>query len=225
MYYDLIIVSQSKGDLIQMTEDCVASARQDGADMNVIIIETGQPYKYNVDTIIEYNGEFNYNRALNMGLKHAKGDVHILANNDLIFRSGWSQIGELMQLNGYHSASALSQSCKGFQKSDFVYTGYDISSILTGWCIFMDRYCHEIIGGFDESVSFWYSDNLYALQLQAAGIKHGLFCNVQVDHITSRTLSRLPSRMQHKYQVGEMSKYINRKRYYAERERSNKMHS
>ena len=110
MTYDLIIVSKSDSDLIQMTEQCIASACQDGADLNVIVIETGNPYKYDVDKIIEYNGEFNYNRALNIGLKYAKGDVHILANNDLIFHKGWSRIGDMMKEYGYHSASALNQS-------------------------------------------------------------------------------------------------------------------
>ena len=223
MTYDLIIVSQSKGELIQMTQNCIDSARQDGADMNVIIVETGQPYKYNVDKIIEYNGEFSYNRALNLGLKYAKGDVHILANNDLVFYPGWSQIGDLMRINGYHSASALSQSCGKYPVADLIYDGYEIGSTLTGWCIFMDRYCHETIGPLDETVAFWFSDNLYALQLQAAGIVHGLFCNIQVDHITSRTLMQLPTRLQRKYQIGEIGKFNNRKRYYVQRKQLHKI--
>lgn len=221
MSYDLIIVSQSNGDLIQVTQNCINSARKDGADLNIIVVETGNPYKYDVDKIVEYNGQFNYNRALNMGLKYVKNDIHILANNDIIFHEGWSQIGELMRLNDFHSASAYSPSCNGFKRCNLVYEGYEISSILTGWCIFMDRYCHSMIGQLDETVSFWYSDNLYALQLQQAGIRHGLFCNVQVDHITSRTLTRQPSRVQRMYQIGEMGKFINRKRYYAKRERVN----
>ena len=107
MSYDLIIVSKSEGDLIQMTEQCIASARQDNADLNIIIVETGQPYKYDVDKIIEYNGEFNYNRALNMGLKYAKGDIHILANNDLVFHKGWSRIGDLMKEYGYQDRKSV----------------------------------------------------------------------------------------------------------------------
>ena len=141
MTYDLIIVSQSKGSLIQMTEKCITSARQDNADLNVIVIETGQPYKYDAK-IIEYNGEFNYNRALNIGLKHATGDVHILANNDIIFHKGWSAIGQMMIDNGYHSASAISEGHKGFEKGNWVYEGYEIGKHLAGWCIFLDNYCH-----------------------------------------------------------------------------------
>lgn len=217
MTYDLIIVTQSSGELIQITQNCIDSARQDKADLNVIIVETGQSYKYDVDKIIEYNGEFNYNRALNLGLKYIKGDVHILANNDLIFHPGWSKIGEQMALNGYHSASVLSQSHNGYQVGDFVYQGYEIGKHLTGWCIFMDKYCHEKIGKLDESVAFWYSDNLYACQLRAARIMHGLFCNCQVDHLTSRTLTRQSSRIQRYYQIGELGKFKQREKYYAGR--------
>ena len=74
MTYDLIIISKSVDDLIGVTQTCINSARIDGADLNIIVVETGNPYKYDVDKIVSYNGEFNYNRALNMGLKYAKSD-------------------------------------------------------------------------------------------------------------------------------------------------------
>jgi glycosyltransferase involved in cell wall biosynthesis len=214
MIYDLIIVSQSKGDLIQVTQNCIDSARLDGVDLNIIVVETGQPYRYNVDKIIEYNGEFNYNHALNLGLKYAKGDVHILANNDIIFHKGWSVIGDLMKSNDYHSASAVSSGHKGYT-GNFIYEGYNIGIHLTGWCIFMDKYCLEKIGTLDESVAFWYSDNLYACQLIRAGIRHGLFCNVQVDHMTSKTLKAQNRQIQRMYQLGELGKYKLRQHYYA----------
>src|SRR5665648_551200 len=98
MTYDLIIVSQSKGELIQLTENCIKSARKDNAELNIIVVETGYPYKYDVDKIVEYNGVFNYNRALNLGLKYAKSDFQILANNDIIFHEGWSKIGDILSL-------------------------------------------------------------------------------------------------------------------------------
>jgi len=215
LIYDLIIVTQSTRDLIQMTQNCIDSARIDDADLNIIIIETGSLWDYKgVNEIIRYNGEFNYNRALNMGLQRVKGEVYILANNDLIFHEGWSQIGELMLANGYHSASVLSQSVNGFQRGNFIYEGYEVGKHITGWCIFMDRYCRETIGQLDETCSFWYSDDLYACQLKAVGITHGMFCNLQVDHITSRTLVKQNAQLQRKYQIGEMFKFKQRKKYY-----------
>lgn len=89
MTYDLIIVSQSIPTLIPVTQQCIDTARADTDDINVIVVETGEPYKYpGADIHLKYEGQFNYNRALNLGLKHVKGDVHILANNDIIFHSG-----------------------------------------------------------------------------------------------------------------------------------------
>lgn len=219
MTYDLIIVSQSKGELINITQQCIDTARCDNADLNIIVVETGSPYKYNVDKIIEYNGEFNYNRALNLGLKYAKNDIHILANNDLIFQPGWSKIGDLMKLNGYHSASCIDGRQMQYKRGDYIYEGYDIERTLTGWCLFIDNYCLKQIGKLDESVSFWYSDNLYACQIKAAGIKHGLFTGCQVDHMVSKTLKKQPSRMQRHYQIGELKIFRERLYYYAERER------
>lgn len=216
MSYDLIIVSQSTEKLIPVTQQCIDSARQDGAELNIIIVETGQPYKYDVDKIVEYNGEFNYNRALNMGLKYAKNEIHILANNDLVFHPGWSVIGDYMKANGYHSASAL-EGRQAF-KRNMVYDCDAIGNGLNGWCIFLDNYCLDKIGKLDETCSFWYSDNLYGLQLRLVGIKHGLFTNVQVDHIESRTLKKMPTRQQRHYQIGETYKFRQRESYYAERE-------
>ena len=216
MTYDLIIVTQSRADLIQMTQECINSALADTKDINAIIVESGQPYKYNnVNRFIEYNGVFNYNRALNLGLKYAKNEIQILANNDLIFKQGWSRIGEQMKSTGYHSASASSI---GQPEGNFLYESYEIGKFLNGWCIFLDRYCLEQIGQLDETCSFWYSDNLYACQIKSLGIKHALFCNCHVDHITSQTLIKQSSSIQRRYQQGELGKFKTRQRYYAERE-------
>jgi hypothetical protein len=201
MTYDLIIVSQSKGDLIKVTQNCIDSARKDGAELNIIIVETGNPYKYNVDKIVEYNGQFNYNHALNLGLKYAKSDIQVLANNDLLFHKGWSKIGDLMRLNGYLSASALSNydKQKAFKPGNVAYEGYEIGTLLTGWCIFTAKELWPLIGKLDERYQFWYSDNAYAKQLKEKKIKHALICSVRVDHICSQTLMKLDRSTQKRY--------------------------
>ena len=216
MIYDLIIVTQSSPELIPITQRCIDSAIEDTKDINVIIVETGKEHPYNnVNEFVRYEGLFNYNRALNQGLRYVKGDIYILANNDLIFYPGWSMIGELMRLNDYHSASAIGGHQKQFPIGDILYEGYYISITLNGWCIFIDRYCLDKIGSLDETCIFWFSDNLYASQIRAAGIKHALFCNCRVDHIASQTINRQTSVIQHSYQIGETRKYITRQRYYA----------
>ena len=182
MSYDLIIVSQSIGNLIKITENCIASARQDNTELNVIVVETGNPYDYDVDRIIKYEGEFNYNRALNMGLRYARSDVQILANNDIVFNKGWSKIGDIMRANDYLSACALSMDDRQrwFKRGEVAYEGYNIGYQMAGWCIFTDKRLWKIIGKLDETHKFWFSDNAYAQQLINKNIKHALsmgFCH------------------------------------------------
>ena len=194
MKYDLIIVARSTTERLKaMTQNCIDTALADGADVNVVVVETSaflHQYR-NADKVLHYFDRFNYNRCLNHGLKYACGDIHILANNDLVFTQGWSQIGPLMQANDIDSACALDSKHK-FESGDHIYLGYRIGLELAGWCIFVTRDCMNKIGALDESYEFWLSDNNYAEQLINAGMRHGLFCNIRVNHIGSTTLKTMP---------------------------------
>lgn len=206
--YDLILVARSSSDKLKMmTQNCINSAKAD----NVILIETYEPTEYEgVDNHFFYNGAFNYNHAINLGLEEAKCDIHILANNDLIFHD-YKTIGEDMINNGFGSGSAWFKGCS-FPQGELVYPGYEIAVYLTGWCIFITKETKKIIGRLDEGVDFWYSDNLYAEQLKRYGIKHGLFCNARVDHLGSQTLNTMPVNMKRYYSIGQLTKYAKRKR-------------
>lgn len=211
MTYDLIIVAKSSTPaLTQMTQNCIDSAKAD----HVILVETGtgNTNYSGVDTTIHYKGDFNYHRALNMGLDMIKGDVHILANNDLVFYD-WRSIGEDMINNGFDSASAWFDGSR-FPQGDFIYEGFAIAEHLTGWCLFITAEALNKIGKLDEGVDFWYSDNLYALQLKRHGLRHGLFCNARVDHIGSQTLSTMTLRLKRHFSHGQLAKFN-----YAQRQR------
>lgn len=208
MRYNLIIVAcSSSNQLIGYTEECIASALQDVADVEITVVETYakiHPYKCN---IIQYTGDFNYNRALNIGIRNSREcDVYILANNDIKFHKGWSVIGDLMSYFGFGSASALAGG-KGVLSGDYIYEGYQIGSILLGWCIFATSDTIRRIGSLDETYEFWCSDNVYADQLRGAGVRHGLFCNVRVDHIESATLRSVSLRTKRRYTFNSLNKY------------------
>ena len=77
MKYDLIIVSASKdASLRKMTQDAIDSCLADGADVNVILVETFQDTKYRgVNTYIFFNGEFNYNNSIVTGKQIGRAHV------------------------------------------------------------------------------------------------------------------------------------------------------
>ena len=204
MFYDLIIVACTKNDYLRdMTQRCIDSV---GLGLNVILVETSNEeinYK-GVNHIVRYTGQFRYNHALNQGLQYATSDVHILANNDLVFYPGWEIMGEQMIYNGFDSASAWYRGSR-FAQGDYIYEGYDVAVNLTGWCIFITQEALRKIGKLDDTLEFWYSDNAYALQLLEHGLRHGLFCNVRIDHLTSQTLRTITPQMKRRYSHGSLS--------------------
>lgn len=203
MKYDLIIVTRSTTDhLVEMTQACIDSARAD----RVIVVETGQVVSYkNIDVYTQFPGKFNYNACLNWGLEFAENDIHILANNDLVFHK-YHSIGYHMKENGFDSGSAWYKGCM-VPQGDYIYPGYEVGFTLTGWCIFITKETYKKIGLLDEGVDFWYSDNLYAEQLKKHNLKHGLFCNTQVDHLTNQTLNTMPLKLKREYSIGQLAKY------------------
>ena len=197
----MVAASKDKS-LIEMTQRAIDSCLRDNADVNVILVETYAKVRYRgVNNFVLFNGEFNYNRCLNEGLKYRTGDIQILANNDIIFEPGWSEIGEIMKENDIISASALSSGRQhyGIAKGYQAYRGYNISLFFTGWCIFQHKSVWDKIEKLDERYEFWYSDNVHAAQLQQAGIEHWLICAVQVNHITSQTLIRTDRKLRQQY--------------------------
>jgi len=206
MKYDLIIVAHSKNERLQrMTQNCINSAK--GPDVKVILIETFKLFDYdNVDVLLEYNGQFFYNKALNIGLDVANCDIQILANNDIVFYEGWQTIGYDMINNGFDSASAWYEGSQ-FPQGDHVYEGYGIATHITGWCIFITKGAMNKIGRLNEDMEFWYSDNMYARQLRMHELRHGLFCNVRVDHLLNQTLNTMPMKIKRHYSQGQIAKY------------------
>jgi len=203
MKYDLIMVVASRDkSLVEMTQRAIDSCLADGADVNVIIIETYTKTRYRgVNNYILFTETFNYNRCLNKGLEYRTGDIQILANNDLIFHKGWSEIGDIMRENNIFSASALSNAIQHryLTKGYNAYKGYDISLFFCGWCIFQHKSIWNKIDRLDEYYEFWYSDNVHAEQLKRVGIEHWLICAVKIDHITSQTLAKTDRKLRQRY--------------------------
>ncbi len=197
----MVVASRDKA-LIDMTQRAIDTCLADGAEVNVILIETFAEHKYRgVNKLVLYDEPFNYNHCLNTGLKYRKNDIQILANNDLLFLKGWSEIGDVMKENGILSASALSESPQHrlMKKGYYAYRGYEVGLFFTGWCLFQDAKVWDKINKLDERFEFWYSDNIHAEQLQKAKIEHWLLCCAQVNHVTSQTLNKVDRQTRTRY--------------------------
>jgi len=189
----VVIVSNAYDDAaLRVTTRCVRSAVDSGVH-EVIVVEQQPTVNHFGAKTLHYSFPFNYNKCLNFGIKHAKGDYYAACNNDLVFTfDWWAKLRPIFAL-GYGSLSPLERRTAkeyGLVEGYHYHEGYQIRKHLTGWCFVITKEAYKTIGKFDESVMFWYSDNIYADQLIHKDIKHAIVCCSFVDHVESYTLNR-----------------------------------
>lgn len=195
MDISIIIVSSAKNkELYKMTQNAIDLAFNASNLKKEIIVVESENVKYNnVDKQLSSNNmSLNYNKFLNMGINVSTSEYIALCNNDLLFYENWDiKIISAMKENNILSASPFNIVYENnYVNNDIIY-GYKIGKIICGWCIVVNKKVFEIISELNEGVEFWYSDNLYAKQLEKNKIKHALIKNSCVRHLHSKTLSTL----------------------------------
>lgn len=199
MRYDVIILSYAlNSKMAGVTMDCIKSLKlaEDAVKFDILVLESGQDIKFDgAKTIFYKEKEFCYNRSLNYGISITNNPYILCCNNDLFFHRGFAENLYNAFAMGYKSLSPYCSYShpRHFRKGDYLATGLQVGVHVAGWCIAVEREMIKSIGGFNEQVDFWYSDNIYADQLRKNKIQHALVCNAYVDHIGlgSQTLSKL----------------------------------
>ena len=191
---DIVVVANNlshKPILWEMTDNTLRTATAfAGMDIGrVLTIEQNrQAVKQTIGETMYYDFEFNYNRCLNLGFSMCNSQYVAFCNNDLHFERNWAKFA----VGAMEAGSYLSACPSGRQVFTGVIEGYVVGTHILGWCIIVNRNIFDIIDKFSEIVSFWYSDNVYAVQLECARIKHILVGNSKVRHLKSKTLLKIP---------------------------------
>jgi hypothetical protein len=220
---DVVIVSWAKDEpLRRLTENaietCRASSRR--CRFDVLVVETNpqaRPYA-DATTIYYPHPEFNYNRALNLGVAKLSGPYVACCNNDLVFHEHWAEyVLRAMSRLRIRSVSPLCPWAGGhapYRGRQGVAFGSGVRYELAGWCIALERSLWHELGGFDETCDFWCSDDVYALQLQRAGVRHALVLQSVVAHLGSQTLEQCEDDLQARLTVEQHARF---ERYARER--------
>jgi len=197
---DVILVSNAKSpQLRSLTETAIMTCQKaDSVKYNFYVIEQCRKAKgYTNAKTLYYDFPFNYNRCLNLGIHCSESKYIALCNNDLIFKKDWGENMIQVMEQGYLSASPSKEYFDGIIKS------YRVGKHLLGWCIVINREVIKRIGKFDESVEFWFSDDIYAEQIKKAGIEHILNGYSNVIHLTSKTLIKIKRQKQRYFMRGQ----------------------
>lgn len=185
---DLVIISYAKNRQIQqMTQNAINTAINGakGIKINIIVVESQKNVKYNNAITISPTEPFNYNAYGNLGIKHGSAHYVMHANNDLIFKPGW--LNALIKAN--HPLVSPKEPRDSRQRDITENTiGTQTGRHLSGWCFMMERSLWEKIGGFDEDVNFYCSDDAVIEQCKEYGIEPMLVPSSIVNHLVSTTL-------------------------------------
>jgi glycosyltransferase involved in cell wall biosynthesis len=179
---DIIIISASRNEeLKEITQHAINTCYQSKGDFNIVVVETFKKYNYKNAKVIEFiEKSFNYNRTVNYALSKTNSKWVGIFNNDIEFTEDW-----YIEISKYFDKyQSLSPRCMYFNKtSKGAKQGYKLREHLNGWAIILNRSILKKIGKFNEDVSFWRSDDIYAQQLKKAGIKHALISDSIVNHL------------------------------------------
>lgn len=190
---DVIVLSKAATEdlrvMTQQTVDtCIAGANS--LPVNVTVLEQatdrhGVVMKYQHATTVHMPGGFHYNAFANHGARLGSADWIMIANNDLIFHDGW--LHALLAANHL----AVSPRCpKAHPEVIENRVGDRTGQDFAGWCFMIRRSLWELIGGFDECVDFWCSDDVVIQQLKAVNVLPMLVADAAVEHLRSVTLQQ-----------------------------------
>lgn len=185
---DVIFLSNAKSDeLREMTQNAVDTCATGAGAMpvNVIVIEQQSNLYGNAQTVHRPD-PFRYNAFANFGARQGSAEWIMVANNDLVFSNGW--LHALLAAN-HPLVSPKAPSDYRQMNIDANTIGDETGRHLSGWCFMIRRDLWERIGGFDECVDFWCSDDVVIEQCRAVGILPMLVPGSTVEHLGSRTFA------------------------------------
>lgn len=185
---DVIILSWAKdAELKRYTENAVETLHNSAVNVhfNPVVLETNhalKPYQFPHCVTLYPKEPFHYNRWMNLGFELGTAPFVAFCNNDLKFTKGWAEkMIDAMYDSKLVSASPWCIHTFGEPEHDTVIRGNITGKTMCGWCIVVKRDWFKNVM-FDESCSFFCSDNVYSEQLNKLNIKHGLVTGSIVNH-------------------------------------------
>lgn len=177
------------GDLKDKTLKCFETLKKYSNDYELIVIDNGSPipfdpltFGYECDVYVRNKENKGNAGAWNEGLKLAKGEYLLLADNDVEFSEGWQQMQE------------LADGAIVFPMTRFGNAGTDeYKQTLAGFFWMMSRATLEKIGPVSEEYGLaYYEDTDYFKRAMTQGIQLKCDTRVKIFHHGKSTSSKIP---------------------------------
>jgi GT2 family glycosyltransferase len=182
-----------------------------GIGTKVVVVETNAgihdepfaeqpPFAPEVDVVLP-GGAFAINRALRAGYEALSGSraPHLLLLNNDVVLFGEGFLEELVSaLDHVDSASPLGlreATWSGIDRTAGIVHGYDVNTVLHGWCVLVRRSVVEAVGFealFPPEFTFYGQDVHYGETLREHGLAHGLVTSAKALHLGGSSHHLLP---------------------------------
>jgi GT2 family glycosyltransferase len=166
----------------------------DGENVNQYVEEAAKIFMDRDVNRITYgikypHSTFNYNKYLNIALKHCKSDYVIISNNDVIFDKGFfSECTKNMELYNLDSCSCY---CPDWTPhvglKDKITFGWNIGREFCGWNLIYRRESIKALLPLAEEFTFFCQDNHMAIEGERLGMRHALIGTATVKHLISKS--------------------------------------
>lgn len=191
---DVVFISKALNTKdVAMAQKAIDTAIAGAAphSLNIVVLEQTPGVTYKNAKTIHKPDNFNYNSFANYGAGLFKSEWILICNNDLVFHSGW--LDELLAVN--HPLVSPHEPTDKRQARLFRNEIGDVNGRhISGWCFMIKRSLWEKMGGFDDEVEFWCSDDVVIEQAKQLGVLPMVVKNSVVTHLGSQTLNRLPNK-------------------------------
>ena len=168
--------------------------------IEIIVVESGdldkaQQIVENKAILIPYNfSDFNFHRALNLGLENANGRLICFSNNDVIFYKDWfKHIDRSITQYDLDLASPVDPKedklWMTHKENVSVIEGFQIQKHFKGWCFVAHKRVFKVIDKFDERFDFYFADDDFITQVEFSGFKHAAVLFSKVHHLAKDSTS------------------------------------
>jgi|LakMenEpi03Aug12_release.lakeMendotaPanAssembly.Ray.scaffolds.fasta_scaffold09482_12 hypothetical protein len=203
----IFLVNTADHETFQMTIEALISLRNSEPNhkFNVILVESGQncKFRYEVPHYVEYEGDFNYNRALNMAFEKITSNWVAVFNNDVIFHPNWyTTLRYYMELFNLDSASPrcpkdqfgikpeANQFITGLPEH-VVHVNGGTVTCFAGWGWVMKSNVLKMLLPLSEDMKFWFQDDDINLSLKKLNKKHGMVSSSHVTHFGQKSYKHI----------------------------------
>lgn len=221
----IMLVNTVDNDVRDMTQKAIDSVHNSELNnkFRIILVESNQnqPKEYNnVFKTIQYYGDFNYNKALNLAFEYIKSDWVCVINNDILAQNNWYSLGryyaDIFELDSFspwcpvpqNGPNPLAQKIILEYPESSIINGYEPIIHFAGWCWVMKKNVLEKFIPFPEELTFWWQDNYLAQLLKKHNHKHACVTASQIIHFGQQSYKHVDPSKLHGMTNGLMSKYL-----------------